>query len=240
MTQIIMLAAGLGSRFTAAGYRQAKPMIPVHGVPMYEHVLSKYGLQTEDVNFIFSGEAVRHLPRGTSGLRFLSTCQTLRGPAHSALHALVKMPTIDLAAPVLFLDCDSFATIDLLAYLRPAAESKATAAMLTFLNEEPARHFSAVHTDGYFVTHIHERTVTAPTPTYSGCGVYWFSSGYAAAEAASHLLRKSIAKEIYMSDLLNHLIVTNNLVLNVPVPRDSFHCLGTPEELEAYLKTDHV
>src|SRR5579862_1173450 len=36
--------AGAGSRFAAAGYKQPKPFIPLHGKTMIEHVIENVGL----------------------------------------------------------------------------------------------------------------------------------------------------------------------------------------------------
>lgn len=39
MLQIIVPMAGAGSRFAVAGYKDPKPLIPVHGVPMIKVVI---------------------------------------------------------------------------------------------------------------------------------------------------------------------------------------------------------
>ena len=39
MLNIVVPMAGAGSRFTAEGYNDPKPLIPVHGIPMIELVI---------------------------------------------------------------------------------------------------------------------------------------------------------------------------------------------------------
>jgi len=47
--------AGLGTRFSKAGYKDIKPMIPIFGKPMIEHVVESVGLQGNWVFIVQKG-----------------------------------------------------------------------------------------------------------------------------------------------------------------------------------------
>ena len=48
---IVIPMAGAGSRFAKAGYKDPKPLIPVHGVPMVKLVVDN--LKVANAHFIF-------------------------------------------------------------------------------------------------------------------------------------------------------------------------------------------
>ena len=46
--QLVIPAAGNGIRFREAGYKNIKPLIPVHGIPMINWVIGNFDLNESD------------------------------------------------------------------------------------------------------------------------------------------------------------------------------------------------
>lgn len=225
-----MLAAGAGSRFKE--YGTIKPAIKINDVMMAELVTVKYGLAVSDVNLLTNMYAPEELVVKEWNSKILLALLT-RGPAESAQIALESL-NIDLGRPVVFIDCDSFVDTDLQKLLTPLQEEQMDAGVVVFSNESSATHFSAVNVERDLVLSMKERVTYRPK--YSSCGVYYFKTGYLALDAATKVVDLITDREIFMSDVINYIASHNFQVGIVEAPPGKFVCLGTPEELEHYVK----
>jgi hypothetical protein len=208
---------------------------------MYQYVLNGYGIGAHEA-FMFTTFSVtdQHpLPISIKG--FVTVDEVTRGPAESAFQAvMVLRGELDWHKPVLFLDCDSYAAVDIRDHIANCINLDGEdydAAVGVFENHSDKSHFSSVKvTNGLRVLGMRERTVERPR--WSSAGVYWFRNPYVLIQHAAAVINERPDVEIFMSDVINSVTYTGiNDVLAVPIHHSHYHCLGTPEELEAYLES---
>jgi NDP-sugar pyrophosphorylase family protein len=106
--QVVIPMSGVGKRFADAGYQEIKPLIPVDGKPMIEHVVSRF---PDEERFVFICNRV-HLEESELGetLRSLQPRASIvsiephkLGPVHAVIQALDE---IDDELPTIVNYCD--------------------------------------------------------------------------------------------------------------------------------------
>ncbi len=227
--------AGLGSRFSEAGYTLPKPLLPAHGKTLLEWSVDSLPLELA-TRLIFIGlkahreaygleEVIRglypHLP-----LSFLWLDQTTRGQAETVWLAA---PLMDLSKGLLIFNIDTaFSSSGLAALL---ADPSHDGVLGAFLSIEPRFSFASVDDDGY-VNEVREKSVISSNAL---TGLYHFASTNAFLEVAGDAIAANELEkgEFYVAPLYNRLISRRaRFVLNCC---EHHWILGTPAEYESFL-----
>jgi hypothetical protein len=213
--RVVILAAGLGSRFRATGI--PKPFMEFAGVPMLGRATSIAGeVDTEPIIIVPS-----ILAYGIHGHTVISVGVTQRGPAESALLAGAHMHPTD---PVVFLDCDTCLSPGTLHDF--AGRSMEVGALSAVLTADRGTNVGRYGT----VERVHGSVTIQEGGVGQQCivGAYYVSSWHLFRRALAQVyLRTPRDQEIKMSDVLKAI----GDITAVHTDTRNWIPLGTPEEL---------
>jgi len=240
MLNIVIPMAGLGSRFSAAGYEQPKPLIPVHGVPMIRLVIENIRPRREH-RFIFicqqehiKSYALREkLNAWSPGCEIVGLEGITQGAACTVLHAL---PLIDNTAPMLIANSDQYVETQIDHYLQAADQEKLDGLIMTMKADDPKWSFVGLDPNGS-VQRVVEKEVISDRATV---GIYHFKRGCDFVKSASEMIAKQIRVngEFYVAPVYNEMIAkgANIGYFDIGSVDRGMYGLGTPSDLESFLK----
>lgn len=238
---IIMPMAGEGSRFLKEGWTTPKPLIELHGLPLFKRAISSVSIDGVPMKYSFIvrqehidkyqiDEQIKTiLPQAN----IFSVLKTTRGAVETCLMAENMIADED---GVIVMDCDlEFRSKRYLEILKgilskPIEESDG-GALVSFDSNEPRYSYAALGEDG-FVTRTAEKEVIS---NHALCGAYFFSTGKRFKQIAHQLLDEPEFKkpEYYVSLLYNYLLADGEKVQLASM--EEYYSYGTPEELNCYL-----
>jgi dTDP-glucose pyrophosphorylase len=239
MLNIVLPIAGRGSRFAVAGYRQPKPLIPVHGAPMIAAVARNVRPHRPH-RFIFVALA-EHLERG--GLRdaleeAAPGCVIV--PVHevtegAACTVLLARQYINSSDPLMLANSDQWVDVGIDAYLDAMDTQRADGLIMTMKADDPKWSFVGLDSRN-FVTRVVEKEVISHEATV---GIYNFRHGSAFVRAAEAMIAKDLRvnNEFYVAPVYNELIEEGARIAIYNVGREGagMYGLGIPSDLDKFL-----
>lgn len=229
--------AGLGTRFSVQGYKIAKPFIEFNGRMMIEHVLA--GLVYDKARYIliirqsFETEYATQLTRiaQTFPVSFITIERVTAGAACTALAAHTK---INNQEPVLFADSDTIFDVTLISDMVTDAQARRLdGSLLTFESQDSCYSYAQINEEGEVLATLEKEVIS----THAIAGAYYFAQGKDFVDAAIKMLiyADSVKGEYYLSNVFNYIVSAKKKVGIFEVPSSKIHCVGTPQQLEAYL-----
>ncbi len=238
MINIVIPMAGLGSRFSDAGYENPKPFIDVAGKPMIERVMDN--LNVEDANFILLVRK-EHIDKYQKYIESLQVkyrssifpiSELTQGTACTVLLAREK---INNAMPLIIANSDQIVDIDLNEYVSDAAKRKLDGSILTFSNlqKDPKWSFARLDNENY-VTEVREKVAISTNATV---GIYYFRKGLDFVEGAIDMIlqQDTVNDEYYTCPVYNYLVKKNLKIGIFEILESQMHGIGTPSDLNNYL-----
>lgn len=238
---IVMPMAGEGSRFLKEGWTTPKPLIMLHGEPLFKHAISSVYIDEVPMkySFIVRQEHIDNYQIDQQIKSFLpeanifSVLKTTRGAVETCLMAESKIADDD---GIIVMDCDlEFRSKEFLHILEQilsrSIEQVDGGALVSFESNEPRYSYAAVGDDGYVIRTAEKEVIS----NHALCGAYFFSSGKRFKQVAHQLLNEPEFKkpEYYVSLLYNYLLVDGEKVRLADM--EEYYSYGTPEELKCYL-----
>ena len=237
MINIIIPMAGAGSRFQNAGYSLPKPFIDVGGKMMIERVLDEIRYPNAHYTLIIREDfekehkaLLQKISREYS-VAFESVEKVTQGASCTALAAL---EIINNSNPVVFVDSDNiFDNGSFSDFLGNALESGIGGSLLTVNSDKNC--FSYAKVQNGFVTETREKEVIS---NHAITGAYYFAHGSDFCRYAIEMMMYGDRQknEYYMSNVYNRAIKKGLKVSVFDIPLEKWHCVGTPEQLEEFLK----
>lgn len=239
MLNIVIPMAGAGSRFVKDGYKDPKPLIPVHGVPMIKVVINNlrpsithrfificqkahvdaYGLQQKLTNWAAGSVVI-----GIDGLTEGAACTVLQARTY-----------IDNDEPLMIANSDQYIDININDYLATMDSGNLDGIIMTMRADNPKWSFVALGKDG-LVSRVVEKEVISNEATV---GIYNFSRGkdYVAAADAMISADERVNNEFYVAPTYNNLISSGKSfgIYNIGEDSAGMYGLGIPTDLEAFL-----
>lgn len=238
---IIMPMAGEGRRFFKKGWTTPKPLIELHGVPLFMRAIGSVYVEDAAMKYSFIVRK-EHIDRYAIDERIksqlpeaniISVERTTRGAVESCMMA---EKYVDNEDAVLVLDCDlEFRSKDYIAGIRQSLQQPASEAcggiLVSFESDLPQYSYAEVD-DKMIVKRTAEKEVISH---HALCGAYFFSSARGFMQAAHHLLDEPFftKPEYYVSLLYNYLLSDGEKIRLTTM--EEYYSYGTPEELERYL-----
>ena len=238
---IIMPMAGEGSRFLKEGWTTPKPLIELHGLPLFKRAIGSVSIDGVPMKYSFIvrqehidkyqiDEQIKAiLPQAN----IFSVLKTTRGAVETCLMADSVIADED---GVIVMDCDlefrSKRFLEILkGILSQPMEQSEGGALVSFESNEPRYSYAALGEDG-FVTRTAEKEVIS---NHALCGAYFFSTGKRFKQIAHQLLDEPEFKkpEYYVSLLYNYLLAEGEKVQLATM--EEYYSYGTSEELKRYL-----
>jgi dTDP-glucose pyrophosphorylase len=240
MLNIVIPMAGAGSRFAKAGYKDPKPLIPVHDTPMIRVVIENLRPQRE-ARFIFicQREHVKAYGLAPKFKEWAPGCQIveLDGLTEgAACTVLAAAPLIDSDAPLMIANSDQYVDCDIDDYLADMDRKNLDGLIMTMKANDPKWSFVGL-TAEQLVTHVVEKQVISDEATV---GIYNFRSGreFVAGARAMIAANERVNGEFYVAPVYNALINKGARIgiRNIGTDGAGMHGLGIPADLEAFLR----
>lgn len=236
-----MPMGGLGQRFLDEGYDTPKPLIEVDNVAMFQKALSSFDAYEGEKRHIFvvrqDAEDEYQLATEIKKLQSDASISLLHTNTRGAVETCLQAREhIDPELPLIIMDCDfSFASTDYFQKVTSVAQGKDYDGVLLSFNSDWDRYSYARTNDDGAVVETAEKKVISNNAL---AGAYCFGSGQLFLDAADTLLHSPISetmKEYYISLLYNELLSAGKKIALAKV--EQFNSYGTPQELQAYLKS---
>jgi NDP-sugar pyrophosphorylase family protein len=241
MINIVIPMAGLGSRFSDAGYKKPKPFIDIDGKPMIVRVMEN--LSCPDARFILIARKdhiqselllVRRIEKEYNA-KFISIDKITEGTACTVLFAREE---INNDYPLLIANSDQIVDIRMSDFIDDCFRRNLDGHILCFDDIElnPKWSFAKVDDSGY-VVQVKEKEAISNLATV---GIYFFSKGKDFVNGAIDMIINNdrVKNEFYTCPVYNYLISKNMRIGTYCIDFYQMHGLGTPEDLKLYI--DHL
>jgi len=242
MINIVIPMAGAGSRFSNAGFKDPKPLIPVHDTPMIEAVIRNLTPLKQPYKLIFLVQRVHadlyklheRLPKWSPGCTIIELDGLTQGAACTVLAAKELINTPD---HLMIANSDQYIDYPIDQYLAAACAPATDGLIMTMPADDPK--WSFVSKDGNdFVTRVVEKQVISNEATV---GIYNFRHGADFVKVAEAMIARDerVNGEFYVAPAYNELINAGKKVrtFNIGERKQGMYGLGTPTDLALFL--DH-
>lgn len=239
MLQIIIPMAGAGSRFAVAGYKDPKPLIPLHGVPMIKVVIDNL-TPARDHKFIFICQS-KHVE--AYGLReklsaWAPGCEIieLNGLTEGAACTVYAAKhLIGNNQPVMIANSDQYVDMDINDYLEAMDNADADGLIMTMKANDPKWSFVGFDEQG-LINRVVEKEVISDEATV---GIYNFRSGKQLIAAIEAMFKKNLRvnDEFYVAPAYNEIIDQDARVIHYSIGSEGngMYGLGIPADLRLFL-----
>ena len=233
---VLIPMAGAGSRFAQAGYTFPKPLIPVNGKPMIQVVVENLGVEA---NFIYVVQKEHREKFNLDTMLELITagqCTVIEVDGiteGAACTALMAKDLINNDDPLFFANSDQFVEWRPIDFLYKMQEQQCDGGIVTFKDTHPKWSFAKVDYETNKVTEVAEKNPISDNAT---AGYYWWRRGSDFVKYAEEMIEKDIRvnNEFYVAPVYNQAIEDDKTIRIFEA--DKMWGLGTPEDLEYYLK----
>ena len=232
--------AGLGSRFSEAGYELPKPFIDVNGMPMISRVMDN--LMHQDATFILLANA-QHLQRfpemvakisKSYPVTFIPILKTTEGTACTVLYA---RKILDSGQPVVVANSDQIVDINFNEFIKDAEVRGLDGSIMTFTDNErnPKWSFAELSAEK-LVVRVREKD---PISEFATVGIYYFRRVDSLVNAIVQMIIENdrTNNEFYICPAYNYLIQDQMRVGIFNIEHSQMHGIGTPSDLNSYLAT---
>jgi NDP-sugar pyrophosphorylase family protein len=218
-------------------------MIPVDGRPILCHVLDNLQLREGDRIEIFyrkdleEHDFVSFFSSQYPTVRFIPLEHDTRGAVetiHIGLAHTDDQQTDDESC--LLLDCDTFYETDVVGMAHQASSDNVNAIFcFEDTGDQPVFSYTCLDING-LATRLEEKIRVS---SMANTGAYFFNSRRRLQEAAHHVLVYNLMSrgEFYTSRLIQHMLENGDAFRGIELPADRVRFLGTPAQVDAYIKT---
>lgn len=237
--KIVVPMAGKGSRFKDAGYAFPKPLIDIKGKAMIEVVTANLRLNV-DHEFVFICQREHYekfdlynIFKNVTNNKFkvVQLDGQTEGAACTVLSATEFINNDD---ELLIANSDQYIDGGINDFLAEAQSGEKDGLIMTFESSHPKWSYARTDSSGR-VIEVAEKKVISKHATV---GVYYFKKDSDFVQAAQAMILKNIRhnNEFYVCPVYNELLLSGKKIFIKEIPADQMHGLGTPEDLNHFLK----
>lgn len=235
--KILIPMAGEGSRFAKEGYQFPKPLIDVNGKPMIQRVVENLDFNAEYIFLVRKQHLEKYeglrgtLNQITNGNSKIVEVDGLTEGA--ACTALLAKDLINTDEDLLIANSDQIIEYEPQNFLSLRNLTNIDAAVFTFNAVHPKWSFVKTNSRG-IITEVAEKN---PISNIATCGIYWYRKGSDFVKYAEQMIAKNIRvnNEFYIAPVYNELIQDTKVL--IPFYVHKMHGIGTPEDLNIYLRS---
>ncbi len=243
---VIIPMSGQGRRFREAGYSQLKPLIPVEGKPILQHLLEQFPNEWPktficDETHLAESSLREELVQLCPGATIVAIPSHRGGPVHAVLEACRVNPnSVPESEPCLISYCDYSMRWDALGFERFVLENECDGAVLCYTGFHPeyirpTLYAYCKEVNGK-ILEIKEKGHFTPdrNQEFASCGAYYYKTGALVRQYFAQLMKDGplINGEGYCSLIYNPMIEDNLDIRVFEIP--FFLQWGTPQDLQDY------
>jgi UDP-N-acetylglucosamine diphosphorylase / glucose-1-phosphate thymidylyltransferase / UDP-N-acetylgalactosamine diphosphorylase / glucosamine-1-phosphate N-acetyltransferase / galactosamine-1-phosphate N-acetyltransferase len=231
--------AGLGARFSIAGYKDPKPFIKIFDLTLIEIVLKNIDIKNAHYILIARSEHVKNyteiieLIKKKYNVSLISLDGLTEGSACTVLHA---HKLINNNTPLLLANSDQYIDSSIESFIEDCRHRRLDGSILTFVNDnkDPKWSYAKLNDSG-LVEEVKEKD---PISKYATVGLYYFSEGKFFVNGAIDMIlaKDRVNNEFYSCPVYNYLISDNKKIGIYNIKSEQMHGLGTPEDLNAFVE----
>jgi NDP-sugar pyrophosphorylase family protein len=231
--------AGLGSRFASAGYKAPKPLIDVAGKPMIIRVMenlyqpgAKFTLLARKEHIEGNLELVAQIQSQFYAV-FIPIDKLTEGTACTVLFARSHLAP---GEEVVIANSDQIIDDCFTQFISDAKARSLDGSILTFIDAELNSKWSFAKVDSTgFVTEVQEKKAISEFATV---GIYYFKRADELIDGVIQMIIENdrVNNEFYTCPVYNYLIRQGKKVGIFNIDQSQMHGIGTPEDLNTYLK----
>lgn len=239
IVNVIIPAAGDGSRFSKEGWKKPKPFIDIEGRLMVEHVINNVSPTDAEITILLRKDHLNAYPNIASKLKssdhnITSVPKLTEGTASTVL---IARRFFDNDQPMMVANSDQLVQFDVNDFIEDCFQRKLDGSILVFRDPSmnPKWSFARVNEEG-LVTEVAEKK---PISDLATIGIYLFSRGKDFVIAALDMLvaNDRVNGEFYTCPVYNYMIKNGARVGIYEVPINAMSGLGTPEDLNQFLQS---
>lgn len=239
MINILIPMAGLGSRFSNAGFVKPKPFIDVLGLPMIERVMeninlsdSRFILIGQKKHFIQEKEIVEQIKFRYPNTEFIGIDKLTEGTVCTLLYA---KKYIDNEEPLLIANSDQIVDFTITSFVEDCFLRKLDGSILTFNDTEknPKWSFVKINSIG-LVSEVKEKEAISNDATV-GIYLYRFGKDFVTASIQMIIENDRVNNEFYTCPTYNYAIKSGKKIGVYEIPKASMNGIGTPDDLKIYI-----
>lgn len=235
---IVIPMAGRGSRFEAAGYTFPKPLIDVNGKPMIQTVVENLNINA-NYTFIVQKEHydkynLEYMLRLIAPECNIVTLDHITDGA--ARTTLLAKEFIDNNKQLLLVNSDQYVVWDSTDFMYSCLSKDVDGSIVVFNASHPKWSFAKTNDKGYVI----EVAEKKPISDLATVGIYWWRKGSDYVKYAEQMIEKDIRTnmEFYVAPVYNQAIEDGKKISTFKI--DKMYGLGTPEDLQLFLKENNV
>jgi len=235
MLTIVIPMGGEGRRFAESGYTFPKPLIEIDGRPMIELVVENLR-PSEPHQFVFvcRKDHIDQYSLADVLSQISPACRIvpMHGPTAGALcSVLLGLQAEDSSKELIVANADQVLDCSIDEFLKQARDAASDGSIITFPSTHPKWSYVKLE-DGIVVAAAEKR----PISPHATAGLYYFSRVSDFVNAAESMLLKNAAlrNEFFVCPVYNEYVLLGKRVTVFPIPRESMHGLGTPEDVQRY------
>lgn len=237
---IVIPMAGRGSRFSEAGYKEPKFLIPILDKTMIEVVVSNLTPKREH-KFIFvcqkehieKYDLKNKLSKLAENIEIIGICGITEGQVCTVLNAV---DFINNEEALMTANCDQYIDFNIDDYLDYMDDKKYDGLIMTMTSKDKKWSYAKIDANG-IVTETAEKKVISNEATV---GIYNFRHGKYLVNAANKMILDNIRVngEFYTCPVYNYLIKDGYKIgiYNIGEEYNGMFGLGIPKDLELFLK----
>ena len=239
MINIVIPMAGQGSRFAKAGYEKPKPFIDVDGKPMIVRVLenltypnARYVLIARKEHMEKEAELVKQIEKDFNAI-FIPIDELTEGTACTVLYA---RKYINNEEPLLIANSDQIVDMNIANFIDNCKDRNLDGSILTFIDhfKNPKWSFAALDKKN-LVREVKAKVVISEFATV---GIYLYSKGKEFVDASIDMIIENdrVNNEFYTCPTYNYAIKNGSKIGIYNIEFKQMHGIGTPEDLNKYIK----
>ena len=232
---VLIPMAGAGTRFEKMGYTFPKPLVDVQGKPMIQVVIENLNIDAKHIFIVQKKHYERYNLKHLLNLITNNNCEIVQVDGvteGAACTTLLAKEYIDNNEPLLLANSDQFIEWDSNEFMYSMTADNVDGGIPTFKATHPKWSFVKLGKDG-FVSEVAEKK---PISEIATVGIYYWKRGSDYVKYAEQMIEKDIRTndEFYVCPVYNESIQDNKKIRIFNI--NKMWGLGTPEDLDTYLK----
>lgn len=231
---ILIPLAGLGKRFSDAGYTVPKPFIDLGGKSMIKSVIENIRIPNSRYIFVLNEsllpvlDFMKHVVSSDVEFRIITTPTATEGPASTCLLAKEE---INSETPLIVINCDQIIRdFDFQFFLDFTWIHDCDGVLGCFISESPKNSYVKLNSEGQ-ITETAEKKVIS---NFATNGLHYWKRGSDFVGSAEEMIRSDdrCNGEFYVAPTFNYLIKSGKKIM--PYFFNMHFPVGIPEDLEKY------
>ncbi len=233
---VLIPMAGAGSRFEQAGYTFPKPLIDVNGKPMIQRVVENLNIDARHIFIVQKSHYEKYSLQHTLNL-ISPNCEIVQVEGMTegaACTTLLAKEFINNDEPLILANSDQYVEWESNQFMYSCMADDIDGSILTFRSTHPKWSYAKLNEEG-FVTEVAEKK---PISNNATVGIYFWKKGSDYVSCAESMIEKNIRvnNEFYVCPVYNEALSIGARVKTFNI--DKMWGLGTPEDLDTFLKHD--